>query len=43
MELQAGLSDNMRQLEEEMADLEDVSFYKRNSGWIRSFTLIIGI
>jgi hypothetical protein len=35
----------MRQLEEEVThpDLEEVTFYKRNSGWIRPFTLIIGI
>jgi len=35
----------MRQLEEQLNDVTAVedTFYKRNSGWIRTFTLIIGI
>lgn len=43
MEIQADLSDHMRQLEEQLTDVQEVTFYKKNSGWIRTLTLIVGI
>ena len=43
MEIQADLSDNMRRLEDELNEVEEFPFYKKNSSWIRTITLIVGI
>ena len=45
MEIQADLSDHLRQLEElnDVQEVQEHAFYNNNKGWIRAFTLIIGI